>query len=50
MRPAYETERELLRGYQARGRVYVRTGKFQGGEPGLDRVGKLEGGVPGLQP
>jgi hypothetical protein len=46
----FETERELTRGYEARGRVYVRTGKFQGGAPGTDRVGKLEGGVPGLQP
>jgi hypothetical protein len=31
VRPEFETERELLRGNQTRGRVYVRTGKFQGG-------------------
>jgi RHS repeat-associated protein len=49
-RPVYESERELLRGYENRRQVFVRNGKFSGGVPGFDKIAKPEGDVEGIPP
>jgi RHS repeat-associated protein len=48
-RPVYESERELLRGYDKRKQLYERHGPF-GGVPGLDFPAKREGGPAGETP
>lgn len=47
-RPVYESERILMRGYDKVRQVYVRTGKYSGGVPGLDMPAR--GGAAGIQP
>jgi RHS repeat-associated protein len=49
-RPVYDSERELLRGYGKRTRLFVRTGRFAGGVPGFDQPSGQRGGVSGMKP
>jgi RHS repeat-associated protein len=49
-RPVYPEERMQMRGYANYRQVYVRTGKYEGGVPGLDFPGAAGGGAAGAQP
>jgi len=44
-RPVYESERQILGAYHQRRQVYIRTGKYSGGVPGLDMPSAREPGV-----
>jgi len=48
--PVYDTEREILRGYENRRQVYIQTGRLSGGVRGFDVVALPPPDLDGLEP